>query len=364
MAWYDSWLKNRMRSEIQELLKADGVSSETAAPVQTPNGLADQLPDLAEDHHDASNHVGRKSIVDDPYFDMMSSQVNFKHKMSRLTNRTLKEVSVRDWLVSAIIQCRVDTLLSFSRPEHKRFEMGFRVVKKDSKSPYSDEDRQEIARDIEAACDAGARLKELHRQMRQPPAAGRGVGDLVRRLLRHLDQLGDAADARIVGSADEDRLLEHEADRSEVARQLDRHVRRDPGAARQRKERRGRRQIQRVAVVRLLRGEARGNGAARARLVHHDDLLAPDGAELVGEDARGGVIGAAGRGVDDQPDGLVRIVRLRVCAAASQERRECDPKPLHRGPPVRADITSASAPASHTSRGCPARSSAPRPDAC
>jgi biotin carboxyl carrier protein len=145
MAWYDSWLKNRMRSEIQELLKADGVSSETAAPVQTPNGLADQLPDLAEDHHDASNHVGRKSIVDDPYFDMMSSQVNFKHKMSRLTNRTLKEVSVRDWLVSAIIQCRVDTLLSFSRPEHKRFEMGFRVVKKDSKSPYSDEDRQEIA---------------------------------------------------------------------------------------------------------------------------------------------------------------------------------------------------------------------------
>lgn len=145
MGLLNDWLKNRVRSQIEDLLKADGISSEASAPAPSPNGLADSLPDVPEDHHDASKQVGRKSIVDDPYFDMMSSQINFKHKMSRLSNRTLKEVSVRDWLVSAIIQCRVDTLLSFSRPEHRRFEMGFRVVKKDPKAPYTEDERQEIA---------------------------------------------------------------------------------------------------------------------------------------------------------------------------------------------------------------------------
>lgn len=141
MSWYDDWLKNRIKGEIQDLLKSDGVSAPTGNSVV--NG--DILPDKPEEGHDAGAQIGRKGIIDDPYFDLMGTQVNFKHKLTRISNKTLKEVSVRDWLVSAIIQCRIDTLLRFSRPEHRRFEMGFRVVKKDGNSHYTQQERDEIA---------------------------------------------------------------------------------------------------------------------------------------------------------------------------------------------------------------------------
>ena len=141
MGVFDNWIKGKLRGEIDELLKADGVG----APTEVMGMTADQLPDSPELHHDASNQIGRKAIIDDPYFDTMGQQINYKHKMSRLSNKTLKDVSTRDWLVSAIMQCRVDTLVGFSRPEHKRFEMGFRVIKKDAQSEYTSDDRAEIA---------------------------------------------------------------------------------------------------------------------------------------------------------------------------------------------------------------------------
>lgn len=141
MAWYDDWLKNRINNEIQELQKSDGVS----APTNTAVVSGDTIPNVPEQDHDASNQIGRKAIVDDPYFDNMGNQVNYKFKLTRISNKTLKEVSVRDWLVSAIIQCRVDTLVAFSRPEHRRHEKGFRIIKKDHLSHYSDEEKQEIA---------------------------------------------------------------------------------------------------------------------------------------------------------------------------------------------------------------------------
>lgn len=140
MAIWDDWLKNRIKANIDDLLKVDGVSS------PTPNVVADgdKLPDMPEEGHDASKQIGRKAVIDDPYFDNLGQQVNYKHKMSRLSNRTLKEVSLRDWLVSSIIQARVDTLVKFSRPEHRRFEEGFRIVKKDNNSAYTEDDLKEI----------------------------------------------------------------------------------------------------------------------------------------------------------------------------------------------------------------------------
>jgi hypothetical protein len=152
VAWYDDWIKNQIKGEISELLKADGVSlSDTPInqPTKGPGGqvgqhLADMLPDIAE-QNDPTKNIGRKSIIDDPFFDNLTTQINYKHKLSRLTNRMLKEVSVRDWLVSAIIQSRVDTLLRFSRPEHRRHEMGFRFVKKDHNAEYTPSELDEIA---------------------------------------------------------------------------------------------------------------------------------------------------------------------------------------------------------------------------
>ena len=148
MALWDDWLKNRLTKSNEELLKADGVEvgKDVAAPATTVTGAytADILPD-ASDPSDASKQIGRKALLDDPFFENLGNNVNYKHKVSRLSNKALKEVSVRDWLVSSIIQARVDTLLRFSRPEHRRHEMGFRFVKKDHNSEYTKEEMQEIA---------------------------------------------------------------------------------------------------------------------------------------------------------------------------------------------------------------------------
>jgi hypothetical protein len=141
MAWYDDWLKDKIQGEITDLLKADGVNS---APAPSSPQSADSLPETPE-NHDADNQIGRKAVIDDPYFDHAGTQVNYKFKMTRISNRTLKEVSLRDWLISTIIQIRVDTLVRFGRPEHRKHEMGFRVVKKDTKAHYSKEELDEIA---------------------------------------------------------------------------------------------------------------------------------------------------------------------------------------------------------------------------
>jgi hypothetical protein len=144
MGVFDDWLKKRIKGEINDLLKADGVSVAPGPDTVTGAYTGDILPQNAE-IIDPTKDVGRKSLVDDPYFDNFGQQYNYKLKMSRLTNKTLKEVSIRDWLVSSIIQTRCDTLLRFSRPEHRRFEMGFRCLKRNSKEDYTPEDHNNIA---------------------------------------------------------------------------------------------------------------------------------------------------------------------------------------------------------------------------
>src|SRR5581483_3545611 len=131
MAWYDDWLKSRIKGQIDDLLKAD----------------ADALPDKPEPAHadDAQKDIGRKAIVEDPYFENVTHHVMYKQKLSRLTNKTLKDVSIRDWTVSAIIQCRADTLLRFSRPSRKKLDMGYRIVKRDLTAEWNSKDREEAA---------------------------------------------------------------------------------------------------------------------------------------------------------------------------------------------------------------------------
>lgn len=122
------WLKGKMRHEIDEMLKSDG----------------DKLVNKPEKHHDANDQIGQKAMLSDPYFDQVNQSVIYKHRASRLSNKTLKDVSIRDWLVSAIVQARTDTLLRFSRPSHDKFEMGFRVVKRDETKDVTKEEREEI----------------------------------------------------------------------------------------------------------------------------------------------------------------------------------------------------------------------------
>lgn len=141
MAFWNDWLKKSIQGEIQELLKADGITA--PEPTVSETNTADKLPEIPETP-DTGKKIARQ-FVEDPYFDMVSNNYNYKTKLSRITNRTLKEVSLRDWLISSIIQSRVDTAARFSRPEHRRHEMGFRFSKRDHDSDYSADERAEIA---------------------------------------------------------------------------------------------------------------------------------------------------------------------------------------------------------------------------
>ena len=128
--WFDNWIKNTVKGELDDLLK-------TAHPDDVPE-KRDTTPD------DGDPEIGRKAILTDPFFAMQSQQTLYKYKVSRLSNKTLKDVSLRDWLISAIIQNRCDTLIRFARPQIRKFDMGFRIVKISENEEYSDAERQEI----------------------------------------------------------------------------------------------------------------------------------------------------------------------------------------------------------------------------
>lgn len=126
------FLKGRLRGQIDELLKAEGVG--------------DTLPDVPQDIQE-DNQIRQKAIIDDPFFDYTGGAGSiYKQKQSRLTNKTLKDVSLRDWVVSAIIQARCDTLLRFSRPSEKNLDAGYRFVKRDQRTnqQFTKEEKEEI----------------------------------------------------------------------------------------------------------------------------------------------------------------------------------------------------------------------------
>lgn len=130
MAFYDNWLKKTIQGELEELTKD-----------ANPDAIAEK-PDLTS--QDDQPEIGRKAVLTDPFFNQTSQQTLYKYKVSRISNKTLKDVSLRDWLVSSIIQNRVDTLIRFSRPQTKKFDMGFRIVKRDETEEYTEAERSEV----------------------------------------------------------------------------------------------------------------------------------------------------------------------------------------------------------------------------
>jgi len=87
-----------------------------------------------------------KAIITDPYYDQASSGFFLtKGKTNRIANKTLRDITIRDWLVSTILQIRGDTVLRFSRPLEKKYDMGFKFIKVDRGSEeLTDEDKQNI----------------------------------------------------------------------------------------------------------------------------------------------------------------------------------------------------------------------------
>ena len=172
-------IKDSLRGEVDEMMKADGLQ---------PN--ADKLPEVVQSTEN-KNAVGRKAVIDDPFFDQVQQHFIFKDKMSRISNKTLKDTSVRDWLTSAIIQVRCDTLMMFSRPQVKQFDMGFKIVKKIDKDNITDEERQEMADITDFIYNCG-------RKKGTPPGDQMLLGEFLKLLTRDALTFGHIAVEKIL----------------------------------------------------------------------------------------------------------------------------------------------------------------------
>lgn len=122
-------IRNAITNDIDDLMKGD----------------ANAIPDKPQQLPTNDGAIGQKAIITDPFFDQVHQHFVFRNKMSRLSNKTLKDVSVRDWVISAAIQARADTMLRFARPQRKNLEMGFKIQKKNFHGHLSAEEREEIA---------------------------------------------------------------------------------------------------------------------------------------------------------------------------------------------------------------------------
>jgi len=132
MSWFEDLKKSiqdRLVEDIEQMTKAD----------------ADKLPEKPQSENQESGLVRGKAILTDPYFEQASNNYFLsKNKISRISNRTLRDMSQRDWLVSTILQIRADTVLRFSRRPERRYDMGFRVVKRDHSESLSEQDIDNI----------------------------------------------------------------------------------------------------------------------------------------------------------------------------------------------------------------------------
>jgi hypothetical protein len=138
MGWFDDLtkgIKDGLRGQIDDLMKADGLSI---------NADGDNLKEIRMESPEAKNTIGQQALIDDPFFDNAQQHFIFKNKQSRVSNKMLKDTSLRDWLVSAIIQARVDTMLQFTRPQRKQFDTGFIIRKKNEKENLTKEEKEEI----------------------------------------------------------------------------------------------------------------------------------------------------------------------------------------------------------------------------
>jgi len=83
--------------------------------------------------------TGRKSFITDPYLEVSSSQGSYRAKFTRLSNRMLRESSMRDTIISAIIRHRRTQIEAFCNVPHTRFDTGFTFVRRDGKELDTDD---------------------------------------------------------------------------------------------------------------------------------------------------------------------------------------------------------------------------------
>jgi len=136
---------NNIREALVKSLQGDIDALTGDETLEKASG--DDVP-LVEQQVPTDDAIGHRAYLTDPYYDYVSNNTIQKNRYSRISYRSLKDASVRDWVVSAIVQARCDTLLRFARPQRKHLDMGFKIKKKDHLGPLTSEEKK-LAEDLE-----------------------------------------------------------------------------------------------------------------------------------------------------------------------------------------------------------------------
>lgn len=83
-----------------------------------------------------------KSLFWDPF--SVLEQLGYKERPSNITYGTLKAITWKMPIISDVIQTRVNQVASFARPQHNRFEIGFRVAMRNKQDKPTPADRKFI----------------------------------------------------------------------------------------------------------------------------------------------------------------------------------------------------------------------------
>jgi len=122
-----------------------GMQDELPEDYFTKNYSTNKIPEKKDG--EPSENVARKAVLSDPLFDFHMNNTNYlaKNKITSISNRTLREITIKDWLISTIISMRCSTAVRFSRLQDQRFDMGFRILKKNIQDkPLTQEDVEVI----------------------------------------------------------------------------------------------------------------------------------------------------------------------------------------------------------------------------
>jgi uncharacterized protein YnzC (UPF0291/DUF896 family) len=117
----------------EEELLVDNTESMAKATGLQPGSYVPDERDEAANRPREKYRYRRASLVD-PSLSPALGEAGYgvyRPRYSHITNKTLKEMSLRDPIVAAIMQTRINQVSRFSKPQASRFEPGFKIVPND-----------------------------------------------------------------------------------------------------------------------------------------------------------------------------------------------------------------------------------------
>jgi len=101
-----------------------------------------QISIIPEPNNNDDPLVGSKGLIIDPFYEMNNSNANgVKTRTNRLSNKLLRDMSQRDWLVASILRTRCDTIASFANYSNDPLKPSYHFVRKDGTDPTAEDEK-------------------------------------------------------------------------------------------------------------------------------------------------------------------------------------------------------------------------------